>query len=227
MKTICVILAILGLSAAVSADTILEYDIANNTNNTITATNLATNVSAGDLGTTGVIQSVAAGEFLANDWTGNDSPDPSKYYQFTATADDGYAISYNTITFALFLEEDEGYLSAWKWELRASTDGFASSDIHLLNVNTDLNQITYADQDISALGTQSGTVTFRLYGYYAHNYNLTLYSGLSNSSTLAGTGSNVILDGTVSTAPEYTTLSVLLCGCLGLIHSAKRKTHFS
>jgi hypothetical protein len=81
--------------------------------------------------------------------------------------------------------------------------------------------------DISAVGTQSGTVTFRLYGY---DYTSPLdYSGLGNqpgpggtpTEPLMGTGSDLIVGGQL--VPEPATLAPLGLGLAMLGFAGQRR----
>ena len=130
----------------------------------------------------------------------------------------------STISLALFRGVQGANHGAELWDLRASTDGFASSDLFLSTFDISASgvdeQIPFLGVDISALGTQAGSVTFRLYGYdYTSPAD---FSGLGNDSgwVISGTGSNVIIEGTV--VPEAPTGS-LLGGGLALLAVRRRR----
>ena len=85
-------------------------------------------------------------------------------------------------------------------------DNFGASDIPLgsaMTLSTALQQVPES-VSLSALATQAGTVTFRLYGYNDTKQSSAADSaGLANRTTvLTGTGGNLIIGGTVSVVPE-------------------------
>ena len=162
---------------------------------------------------------VKAGFLAAAGWTTSSTRNASDYIQFTVTAANRFSIDYNSITYGLFVQ-DSGNPSDYKgprtWELRYSTDGFASDD-HLLDTHSNsysnasaLVQTTYTT-DLSSIGTTGQTVTFRLYGYYSQGSETGSAGGFAISSgatykpylNWTGTGSNVILDYTpIETTPN-------------------------
>jgi len=153
------------------------------------------------------------GGFPFKNWTTATSRDANDYIQASITPDSGREISYESVTFGLATEDyDASYSGPKTAELRYSTDGFNSSDVLVntydLNSLGSLEQKTYAE-DISALGTQAGTVTFRWYGYNREGTDVASVFAMANvdsdsSFDYSGTGSNVIFKGTVSAlaAPE-------------------------
>lgn len=142
--------------------------------------------------------------------------DASRYFEFSVTADPGHSIAYDSITLSLFRGISGATHGAESWQLRSSVDAFGSTlaGFSLAGSAGD-EQVLFAGVDISALGTQSGTVTFRLYGYdYTAPGD---YSGLGaqpGTTPLTGTGSNLILDGTV--VPEPSTAVLVTLGLIVL-----------
>lgn len=130
--------------------------------------------------------------------------DANKYFQFSVTPGVGFSVSYTTLTYSLFRTKIGTSSDISSWSLHGSTDGFASSDITLADVslsgsaNPEMVKFT---SDISALGTKTGTITFRLYGKDDGTTGGGL-AGLANRTSFAGTGSNVLLGGNVSPVPE-------------------------
>jgi hypothetical protein len=89
---------------------------------------------------------------------------PTMYFEFSVTPAVGYQVQYQSMDFAAFVG---GSGSNWTMEVHASLDGFATSDIPLFtqSIARDGSAHIFDGLDISALGTQSATVTFRYYMY--------------------------------------------------------------
>jgi hypothetical protein len=218
----------LGFASPAAAAPIVTWDLANATGQEAVVLATALHVSATRIDEVGVNQWSSAGQdgFVASSGWGTSalSYDPSKYYEWTVSADPGYEIDYQTFDVSLFRGISGGGHGAQRWDLRASTDGFATSDLALGTFDISASgvdvQTTFAGHDISALGTQGGTVTFRLHGYDYTQPND--YSGLGNDSgwLIYGTGLDPMIGGTVAVSAGGPT-SVLeppptLLACLGL-----------
>jgi hypothetical protein len=142
------------------------------------------------------------------------------------TAAPGSAIQFSSLALALLRGVQGAAHGAQRWDLRASSDGFASSvlvqtlDITGSGVDT---QVVF-NVDLTALGTVAGTVTFRLYGYdYTSPAD---YSGLGNDSgwVIAGSGVDLGIDGTVvALVPEPASLPLVGLGLL-LLAVARSET---
>ena len=224
MKKLATILMIVAMASPIWADYILQYDIAGADGVTAQVADIAANITATELGTEGVTTRRPGGEYdsmvSAMRWPTVSVPDPGKHLEFAVTAGPGYTVSYDSITFALFRDYNSASdYGAESWQLHGSIDAFSASDIFLFSVSIAGSgpdeQVVFSQQDISVLGTQSGTVTFRLYGYDAGRNNS--YAGLGNEegTYLTGTGSDLILEGLVSPpspAPEPMTILVLALG---------------
>jgi hypothetical protein len=199
----------LGLAPAADALPIATWDLANATGQDAAVLSTALNVSATALDEVGVTEwsSTAQDGFVAAaGWAASPTTyDPSRYYEFSVSADAGWAITYETLDLALFRGIQGAVHGAEKWDLRASTDGFAGSDLALGTFDISASggdvQTLFTGHDISALGTQAGTVTFRLHGYdYTSGAD---YSGLGNDDgtwLIYGTGTDLAVGGTVSAA---------------------------
>jgi len=140
---------------------------------------------------------------------------PSQYFQFSVTPEAGFAVTYSTLSYSLFRTVIGASSNIKSWQLHASLDGFSSSDITL--ANNDLGtagntQMVLFNNNISALGTKSTQVTFRLYGRDDGNSGGGL-AGLANRTSFTGTGSNVLLGGSV--VPEAENMAV--AAAFGLI----------
>lgn len=228
MKTGFIFLAALcGMTAAVSADLLAEWDVASagQGDTTLQAINVADGLTASELSTEGVYPlsqyagGTYGGSFCATGWSIGDFSD-SDYYSFSVTAGlDGMTLEGITLALCRGYYGGQG---AENWELQVSTDGFATSsglltyDISASGTN---EQVTFTDEFASAVELDSGeTAEFRLYGYYEDSSSD--YSGLANmepgeygSDTVSGTGSNVLLYGAVgaSVIPEPMAVT-FICG---------------
>jgi hypothetical protein len=219
--------AALLLSRVVSAAPIIEWDIFAATGQTASASGAVPEVSGTDL--TPVNVTPWPGGYCcfvaAADWeTSAAGPDLSKYYEFSISAAAGYSIVYEDITLSLFRGIQGTDHGAQLWQLRASHDGYAGvlAVFDISGSSADV-QTPFSVVGISAVGTQPGTVTFRLYGY---DYTSpTDYSGLGNqpgSTPLSGTGSNLIMGGQL--VPEPMTLMQVSLGLAMLALAGRRRS---
>jgi hypothetical protein len=212
------------LATSAGAATITEWDIAGSNGNTALVLSSAADTSATDLVPVNVTPwpggfccfTAASGWSLAFD--------PTRYFEFTVSADPTHSIIYDSITLSLFRGVQGANHGAESWDLRASHDGFGSTlaSFSLLGSAAD-EQILFANTDISALGEQFGTVTFRLYGYdYTSPSD---YSGLGNHAgpfPLSGTGSNLVVEGVVT--PEPSTIILVAVGLTILAVIGRQRT---
>ena len=210
--SLCLMGAILALAPVASALPIIEWDIAGSDGQSASVLSSVADVSGTDL--TPVNVTPWSGGYCcftaAADWgTSSAAPDLSRYYEFSVTAGAGHSIVYEDITLSLFRGIQAPDHGAQLWQLRSSHDGYASqvASFDITSSGAD-EQTLFSVVDISAVGTQPGTVTFRLYGY---DYTSPIdFSGLGNqpgpggtrSEPLTGTGSNLIVGGVVVPEPE-------------------------
>ena len=197
-------------SQASAQSIILQYNIAtanSSTSSTVTATGVDPNISASSLGVSSLNPNNPpnlTGQFSWKNWgsaSNGDVRQDSIFYQFTVTPDAGFQITYNALTFAVFANG----IGANKWQLWGSTDGFVNNPggANTFSLMPERVLTTAGEQDVfspslAALGTQSGSVTFRLYGYSDSSGGVNS-AGLANGAIgLTGNGSNVLLNGTVS-----------------------------
>lgn len=197
-------------SQASAQSIILQYDIAtanSGTASTVTATGVDRNITANSLGVSSLNPNNPpdlAGQFSWKNWGSTSNGDvrqDSIFYQFTVTPHAGFQITYNTLTFSVFANG----IGANKWQLWGSTDGFVNDPggANTFSLMAERVLTAAGEQDIfspslAALGTQSGTVSFRLYGYSDSSGGVNS-AGLANGAIgLSGTGSNVLLNGTVT-----------------------------
>lgn len=213
---------ILTLAFAASAVPIVEWDLANATGQDAAVLNIDANANATAItASPGVSEwsSTAQDGFIAASGWATAVPDSARYYEWAVTAAAGYSIDYQNITLALFRGISGGNHGAEQWDLHASIDAFGLSDIALQTFDISSSaadeQILFSATDISALGTATGTVTFRLYGY---DYTATGdFSGLGNDSgwLIGGTGANPVVGGSIFlTVPEPSTGLLVLLGLI-------------
>ena len=222
-----VVCAILLLAPVAGAAPIIAWDILGSDGQTASALSLDPDVSGTDLTPVNVTPwpggyccfTAAAG------WeTSAAGPDLTKYYEFSVTAAATHSIVYQEIALSLFRGIQGTDHGAELWQLRASYDGYAST-LAFFDISSSAadQQILFSNVDISAVGTQSGTVTFRLYGYdYTAPGD---YSGFGNHpgpTPLTGTGTNLTVGGQL--APEPVTLAQLGLGLAMLAFVGRKRS---
>lgn len=208
---------------------IVEYPIdalGNGTTPTsLSAINVSPNIAASSLSMNGMARTSWA-QSLSTFGFPTGAIDTSKNFEFTITPSSGYTITYTTLTYGIWKFNAPG--SILNWELHASTDGFATSDITLDTYSLIPTPVAPADpgdvtvsSDISALGTQSGPITFR---FYAYDTGTGGPGGLSNRGGTSWTanGSNVLLGGSVSAVPEVESIA-LVSGAALMVFAAYRR----
>lgn len=224
--------AAFALAPAARALSIVEWDLAAATGQTADVLLAAADVSAtaiqASAGVTPWASTAQDGFIAASGWATGLTPDPARYYEWSVSADPGFAIDYQSLTLALFRGIQGADHGAQRWDLRASTDGFATSDLYLQTLDLSASpadtQTLFAGADISALGTVAGTVSFRLYGY---DYTSTAdFSGLGNDSgwLIYGTGANPRIDGNVVLATPEPGTALLIGGGLLLLGLRRRSS---
>jgi len=217
----------LGIATDAAALPIVTWDLANATGQEAAVLSTAAGVTASVIDEVGVTEwasNAQDGFIVASGWAASATTfDPTRYYEFSVTADPGFEISYETLDIALFRGINGGGHGAQLWDLHASTDGFVSSDLDLGTFDISASgvdeQISFVGHDISTIGLQVGTVTFRLYGYdYTSAGD---FSGLGNDDgtwAISGTGLDPVVGGTVSVVgvaePDGALLA--LAGLVGL-----------
>jgi hypothetical protein len=243
MRRFLLTIAVLSLTiTGASADVIAEWDIANATGRTASVATTADGVDATDLSSHGLKtwnpRWGYKGLVAARNWGRHDRAIPGKYLEFSVAGDD---VTYESMTFALTRGHEthrgrgrngKRRHGAQKWALRSSVDGF-SSDLFLADISqsgTD-EQTVFENVDISSLGTQSGEITFRMYGFDdTANRD---YAGLTNMTPgragVSGRGANLSVHGTVGgdlgsqPVPEPTTMALLATGALGMLLGRRRR----
>lgn len=208
---------VLSLPAISYAAVIVEYDIANNPT-TYNKTSLAAGTVAPYVTASAITNGPGVspptstfhdgGSFCAWYFTTSASLDTSDYFQIQITPAASAEIDFSTVTFALARDYyPPDFIGPVDFKLRYSTNGTDFTTIYTgsLPASDDLLQTVYNNVDISSIGTVSGTVYFRFYGY---NAGATAYPSsalcFANASGLPfqGTGANVTFDGTVTPPPS-------------------------
>jgi hypothetical protein len=196
------------IAGADGAPVAVDYSIVHTTATAIT--------SAGVTDFSGALCCIAA----ASGWaTSAVAPDLARYFSFSVSANVGHSIEYQTLTMALFRGADALTHGADQWQLRSSVDGFTGSVAGFdISASAADEQVLFSDVDISSVGTQIGSVEFRLYGF---DYtNLSDNSGFGNNDGLPGTGANVSVGGLV--IPEPASIALVLFGMAGLAGIRRR-----
>lgn len=206
----------IALLAPLTRAQIVTYPIALTSGNSpsLSATGVGSHITASDLTLVGMSRVAFTQSFSGSSWPLG-TFDSGKYFQFSVTPEAGYAVTYSTLTYSLF-RTVLATTDVKTWELRASLDGFASSNIQLASNSLEgVGSLTMARfiNNISALGTQSGQVTFRLFGQDNGNTGNGL-AGLVNRTEFAGTGSDVLLGGSISAVPEAEQIGMIAAGSL-------------
>jgi hypothetical protein len=221
-------LALLAVAGSASAIPIASWDIAGATGQSAAVGYAEAGVTAADLVAVGVTPwplTSQDGFVVASGWAPGASADPGRYFEWSVTAAVGTAIQFDSLTLALLRGVQGANHGAQLWDLRASTDDFGVSDVFLQTLDisgSGVDEQVIFVVDLSALGAQSGTVTFRLYGY---DYtSATDYSGLGNDSgwVIAGSGADLGIEGSMVTlVPEPRTALLFGAGLAAL--AARRR----
>ncbi len=171
----------------------------------------ATNLTAGPSMTTDTYYT-DTGSYLFMNWTTSTSNDAGQYLQAKITPGALKQITYSRIAFAVagdnYASGSPQFFGPTTIDLRYSTDDFASSNVLIQTLTwtptaESFQQVPF-DVDISSIGTRSGPVTFRWYGYKRNaTGDSTSTMGFTNlpaggQAAASGTGSNIIFKGTVS-----------------------------
>jgi hypothetical protein len=158
-------------------------------------------VAAAPLSVTGVSGALnQSGSYMWGSWESGAARNAGKYMEWSVTPPGGSQIDFTgaNATFALVFTGT----GANTWELRGSTDAFSTSDIALGGAMTLSTASQQFPQSVSlgAIPTQTGTITFRLYGY--NDTSGVNQAGLANTAFFSGSGSQLRVFGTVSAVPE-------------------------
>ncbi len=144
--------------------------------------------------------SIVAGGSFANAFMGDNWPagalDTGAYMAFSVAGDD---LAYETVAFSLYNNFD----GTGSWQIRSSVDGFAAplASGTFSDISFDGENIT---ADISALGTVTGNVEFRLYTYDNAGATSPLQRGIRGSGG-AAPGIGLSVTGTAAGGPVVVT----------------------
>ena len=175
-------------------------------------TSTEANLSAGVLSRNGVTPVATDSLFYnATDWSVGAYG--TGYYQLSLTPNAGFQIDYSTVTFDYVVGSNPTFTT----KLVSSVDGFSSA----LSTHVDSPGVSSYSDPLAALGVQSGTVTFRIYGYVDNNSGSSgLYAG---NVTFNSTGESVAGSGT----PEPSSLALIFAGGLALAFARRRLSHIA
>lgn len=196
--------------------------------NFVPASSVATGATASNLtagsGLTKDVFYPDTGLYVYTNWTTSTSPAANQYFEVTLAPGALKQITYQRVTFSLVADyvaaspPYPAYYGPRKVDLRYSTDGFATSNTLLQTLNwtpTDwYEQTLFSEIDISGVGTRTGPITFRWYGYNQDaTADPTSSMGFANRTAgpnptwYTGTGSNLIFKGQVTTTNTPPTLA--------------------
>ena len=180
--------------------TLVEFDIANANaalSDTVEVASVGPNLFASPMASHGALGNPLnfAQSFCYTDWPTSGLLDSTKYYEFSIDPDPGFEIQYTDIGLAAASAGS----GSGTVEIRGSLDSFSGSNIPLDTRSFAIDATWHAlNLDISALGTQAGTVTFRVYLY---NIPAVGFAGLGVSPTFGNEGQNVFVNGVLLGGP--------------------------
>ncbi|WP_376694852.1 Ig-like domain-containing protein [Wenzhouxiangella sp. EGI_FJ10305] len=221
----------LAMSTA-KAVTLVEYDISSASGDPVSLTGVsASGVTSSPLSrSSGVTEDAfwdTSVDLLgAADWPMSASLDTGKYFTFTVTPAAAKMVSFDTLTFALFREENTSELEFQgprQWEVRSSADGFASTlgSGALVQGGEDDYRVVQTFVSLSDLSSQipdtTDPVEFRIYLFERSGSESLSYGGLSNGADSASvdvvdfqfenSGTNLVLTGSIvdsNSPPSFT-----------------------
>jgi hypothetical protein len=121
--------------------------------------------------------------FAARDWPGpGTTVDTAKYIELSMTAAAGRSIAYTSINGRL----GNNFEGPTSWQIRSSADNFATVVASGSAPSGLVSKVSF-DANISAVGTRSGTVTFRMYMYATGGTSEPTQRGLYGSLEVRGT----------------------------------------
>lgn len=173
-------------------------------NGTVPVNSTAVGVTAGDLTQVNLTNASSSSLFFsASDWpVGNYG---NSYFEFSITPDSGLALDFTSGTMDYVI----GTNPSFTIELFSSADGFTTA----LSSHTDSAGIQSYSDSLAAIGSQSGTVTFRLYGFV---------DTTSGQSGFYG-GSMALNGSLVESVPEPASWMLVAGGGLALIGLSRRR----
>jgi hypothetical protein len=189
------------VAVAAHAETLAQWDPVGTLDGTVplAATTVSPNVSSASTLTGGPGVTAPVGLFanavVFQDWTtgGFDATD------YMAVSITGTNITYQSVTFSLY----NNFAGSGTWEVRSSVDGYAST-----LASGSFSDITFDGEvfaaNVSAVGTQSGTVGFRIYTY---NNGGTTQRGIRGSGG-AAPGVGLTVAGTAAGGPVVASVPV-------------------
>ena len=138
-----------------------------------------------------------ANAFVGDNWSAG-ALDTTDYLSFSITGN----VTYQSVEFSLYNNFD----GAGNWELRSSADAFAST-LASGTFTGIFGGGLFISADVSALGTQNGSIEFRLYTYNNSGTTNPLQRGIRGT---AGGGSGLVINGTTGggTPPVVAALPV-------------------
>jgi len=174
----------------------------------VPASSIALHLTAGDLTLVGAPVATANALFYnanSSDWPQGSLG--SVYYEVTLDIDPGYILDFTAVTLDYVVGSNPTFTTA----LKSSVDGYVGA----LSSHVDAPGISNYSDSLADLGTQSGSITFRIYGEVdSASGTAGLYGG---SLSFLGPGP------TLAATPEPSTFALFAGGGLLLGLARKRK----
>ncbi|MEM7628076.1 MAG: hypothetical protein AAF356_01500 [Planctomycetota bacterium] len=218
MKTLAII-ALAGVAGAANAQDLLDYAGANDFGAGSAARNVAANLTGNDLFAGSGVNSTTNPTFNYNGWgVGNSLADAvaqDEFFSFGFDVDAGYQVDLTDFDIRFDRSgsgPDDVAIFLWGGDLASSTEVLTH------DFNDSGAGITFANVDLSSLGTLTGTVEFRLYAFNAES---ALGTFDLESFDFPEDDRSIVIRGNVSLIPTPASAGMLALG--GLLAARRRR----